>query len=85
MIIKPKAVDHPRAELAEIIQRFLCGPYDWDDFISFPVQDPALEDIRRQCEELPSRFPPTPKGGYCSEDGLSVLSDLLRECAPDEG
>jgi hypothetical protein len=69
------------AEVARIIEGFIegtCGPYDWDDFISFPLDDPALEAVRQECADLPDRYPPGKRGWYCNDDGVDVLRRLMR-------
>ena len=71
-------------EVAEIIERFVegtCGPWDWDDFISFPLDDPALEAVRRECADLPDRYPPTKRGWYCNDEGLDELRRLMHYVA----
>jgi hypothetical protein len=74
---------HPTSlEVAAIIQRFVDGTgseWDWDDFISIPLRDPALEEVRRKCAELPELYPPDLKGWYCNERGIKVLRDLIRQ------
>jgi hypothetical protein len=52
------------------------GDRDWDDFTSIPIDDPALDLVRRECASLPDRFPPTRPGHYCSEQGLDELRRL---------
>lgn len=66
-------------EVAKIIERFVeaCGPYEWDDFTSFPLDDPALEAVRRDCADLPDRYPPSKRGWYCNDEGLDVLRRLM--------
>jgi hypothetical protein len=69
-------------EVAAIIQRFLDGTgasWEWDNFMSFPLRDPALEDVRKRCIELPEIHPPDLKGWYCNEEGLKILRELVRQ------
>jgi hypothetical protein len=43
-------------DVADCIEKFidgLGGRHDWDDFISVPIADDALDAIRRRCAELP--------------------------------
>jgi len=71
-----------RDEVAICIRRFLDGTggnWDWDDFISIKLDDPRLDRVRRTCGELPDRYPPTVRGHYCSDEGLGVLRDLLKQ------
>jgi len=74
------AANRTNGEVAEIIHDFLTGtgsPWDWDDFISASLGDPRLDNIRQQCANLPDRFPPGDQGGYCGEDGLQELREIL--------
>lgn len=68
-----------RKYVTDLIGRFIggnIGPYEWDDFISTPLNDPALEAIRCACVNAPKEFPPTDKSHYCSKDGLEMLRSL---------
>jgi hypothetical protein len=47
--------------------------YDWEDFVSRPINDPALDAIRVRCLGLPGEFPPQDPHQYCSEAGRDVL------------
>jgi hypothetical protein len=69
-------------EVAAIIGRFLdgtIGKYDWDDFTSIQIRDPALDDVRRTCRELWLHYPPIQQGHYCSEEGLEILRALIHK------
>jgi hypothetical protein len=68
------------AEVANKLEEFLEGrgrPWDWDDFISTPLDDPVLERIRVESATLPDRFPPLEADHYCSPLGLARLRELL--------
>ena len=68
-------------EVADIVQRFLDGtsldPWEWDDFISVPLADPALDSVRRRCAEIREEYPPAIPGTYCGPDGEDVLRFLI--------
>lgn len=67
-------------EVAATLEAFADGSggrYDWDDFVSVPLRDPALEATRLRCARLPEEFPPERPGQYCSDAGL----DVVRACA----
>ena len=67
-------------EVARCIKDFLDGSggeWDWDDFVSVPLDDVSLEAIRSRCAALPDRHPPTEAGHYCSAAGLAELRRLL--------
>jgi hypothetical protein len=43
---------YTKAEVADIIERFLegnGGQWDWDDFLSIPIADPELDEVRQRC------------------------------------
>lgn len=65
-----------RVDVLKRIDDFLRGTggsWDWDDFISIPIEDPELDLIRILAAELPDRFPPTVPGHYASEEGKAEL------------
>ena len=69
-----------KGEASQYIDDFLSGrgaTWDWDDFISIPLDDPLLEEVRLKCASLPARFPPTGPGQYCSEAGMAELRGFL--------
>jgi hypothetical protein len=53
------------------------GAYDWDDFLTFRIQDQGLDAIRAECAELPDKFPPGACRQYCSDEGLNRLREIL--------
>ena len=64
-------------EVADLIDRFLrgeVGPYEWDDFISIRSRDPRIERVRRECLEIPDRYPT--ESGYCNDAGVARLREL---------
>ncbi len=76
------AMHRTSAEVANIIRQFLDGTgekWDWDDFISIPISDSRLDEIRKTCGELPERFPPRESGWYCSENGMKVLREVAAD------
>lgn len=74
-----------RTEAEQYIRAFLedsGGRWDWDDFISIPIDDPEVDKIRRAAIDIRDRFPPTREEHYCSEEGvveLQKLADRLRK------
>ena len=76
-----RKTERSRGEVADIIERFvdgICGKWDWDDFISFPIVDPQLDTIVRAARPV-QEFPTTQKGHYCSEAGVEVLRQMVKE------
>jgi len=55
------------------------GPWDWDDFISVPIADPALERLRRRCAQLDVEFPPEAPGQYCGPGGMNVMRSMISD------
>lgn len=75
-----KKLKRTKDEVAKIIQDFLDergGGWDWDDFISIPIEDDYLEKIRLRCADLDHEFPPSVKGHFCNDDGIEVLREYV--------
>ncbi len=71
-----------RDEVAGIIESFLngtSGEWDWDDFISIPLEDPELEAVRRKCAAAREEFPPTQPRQYCGEQGVETMRRIAAE------
>ncbi|HXB57664.1 MAG TPA: hypothetical protein VN461_23085 [Vicinamibacteria bacterium] len=74
------------SQVADTLEGFVdgtAGPYDWDDFLSLPLQDPRLEAIRLRCLSLDEEFPPRLPGEFCSEEGAEVIREYVRELRAD--
>ena len=72
--------DLANAYVAERIRDFLLGRggrLDWDEFISFPIADRSLEEIRCLCGSLPGKYRPTIHGYYCNQEGLRMLREIV--------
>lgn len=71
-------------EVAAVIERFLdgsCGPFDWDDLLSFPIEAPDLEKLRVMLANLPLTHPPKQRGHYTNAAGEQLLrqtAEILR-------
>lgn len=72
-----------RAYVAKTIKDFMNGtggPWDWDDFISFPTGFTELDAVQRFCLRLPIDYPPDEKtGGWCNAQGFDALRRKLEE------
>jgi hypothetical protein len=71
-----------REEVAKIFEDFLSdrgGAWDWDDFISFSLDDQELEAIRIRCARLDSEFRATEKGHFCGPGGLEIIRGYIRQ------
>jgi hypothetical protein len=74
-------VNRTKSEVAQFLDDFLHdrgGAWDWDDFTSIPIKDPALERIRLGCATLPERFPPAHCREYCNEEGRAEIEEFLK-------
>jgi hypothetical protein len=63
-------------EIAKTIKNFLDGsggPYDWDHFVSIPLNTPELEKIRNECFEIRFTYRSTKRNEWCSDDGIAEL------------
>ncbi len=68
-------------EVASVIEGFVSGrgnQWAWDGFTSIRLDDPELESIRQEIVALPTEFPPSNPGDYCSEAGMDKMRQLLR-------
>ena len=75
LIIMPfeRPVQLSAEEVATYIRDFIDGKgagYDWDDFISIPIKDPRLEDIRQRASEVDLTVTP---------EGFEALRKLAEE------
>lgn len=65
-ITKPRMEEMSKSEVAAFIEGFINHddtrrPYDWDDFVSFPLAAPELDRVRILCAESCDRYPPARK------------------------
>ena len=61
------------AEVATYLRNFVDGgggEWDWDDFISVPIADPYLDDVRKRAQAV--ELPPT-------DEGMMTFRELLAE------
>jgi hypothetical protein len=69
-------------DAARIIQSFLDGTskeWEWDDFISIPINDdPFLEEIRKKCAAVKDGFPSGKNDQYCNEEGVKALEGYIQ-------
>jgi hypothetical protein len=79
---RTKPLQESPDEVATQIEAFVDntgGTYDWDDFISFELADPYLENVRQLCIATNSRYPTGDGKGWCNEQGLAVLRQLAAD------
>jgi len=71
--------DPPREDLAKRIEDFLegrGGPHDWDDFTTFPLKNPELEKIRKECFEIGITYRSKKKTEWCTDEGIAELRKI---------
>jgi len=69
-------------EITKLIADFIegkGGPYDWDDFVTLPLQNPDREKIRKECFEIYHNYPSKKKTEWCSEEGMQQLRKLYAQ------
>ena len=78
-------------EVAGIITRFVdgsCDPYEWDDFMSPLIRDPAIRKVREECERIEADFPAQHDREWCNPDGgqalLKIAGRIRGEVQPQD-
>jgi hypothetical protein len=69
-------------EVANTIEGFVDGTgsqWDWDGFTSIRLSDPELETIRQKCVSIRDEFPSPDSSRYCSDEGLAVMREIVRD------
>lgn len=69
-------------EVADILRRFIDGEATGhlaDNFISIPIADPALDEIRNRFEQLVERHPTWQPQAPFPETGIGELSRLVHD------
>jgi len=69
-------------ETIEEIEKFFAGTggaHDWDDFTSIRLRNPDMEAVRIECDYLPEKYPPAEGEGYCNEQGLRRLREIVAD------
>ena len=68
-----------KAEVADIIERFLDGgggEWDWDDFLSIPIADPELDEVRQRCDATRDE---AYRNQWCDPAGFVELRRIIAE------
>jgi len=71
-----------RAKVSDLLRRFVSGQveeYEFDDFLSIPVDDPEIEAARLEIVEIPTRYPPEFAGEFTSALGRKRLLEIAGE------
>jgi len=53
--------------------------WDWDDFCSLRFEDRELDAIRLKCINLIFTHPPPSGYGYCNEQGIQLLREVVND------
>ena len=76
-----------RTEASGIIMRFIndeSDEYEWDNFISRPIEDSFVSKIRDECVKVFDEYPSASGSGYCSDKGVEVLANLAKRLEESE-
>jgi len=77
-------VEPTMKQIADIIDNFLngtSGPYEWQDFVTYPFKPPQLEKVRKECADIKTKYPPENSKEWCNELGrnaLCMISERIR-------
>jgi hypothetical protein len=74
-------------EVRQILISFLDGSggqWEWDDFTSTPIADSALDRIRERCAGLWEEFPPDRPNEYCSDAGVDIIQEYIKQLSAPE-
>lgn len=69
-------------EVVFILENFINETgeiWEWDDFISIPIENKELNEIRILCASLREKYPPLIKGYYCNDQGVEFLRNILSD------
>jgi hypothetical protein len=70
------------AGVRQVLSAFIDGtdgPYDWGDFITSRLSDPALDSIRDRCAGLREEFPPETPSAFCSAQGIRLIEQFIAD------
>jgi len=77
--MRPDAITRTANDVSEIIEEFVAGTGHeraWDDFLSLSIEDPELDAIRLQCNQIDSAYPPDRPGRFCNDAGAERLRGI---------
>jgi hypothetical protein len=69
-------------DAADAIEAFLTGAdvfSEWSTFLGTPQEDRRLEQLRKNCINLPKEYPPEPGCEYCGQEGLDLLETYVKQ------
>ncbi len=65
-----------KRDLASLILSFIdgtCGPYDWEDVVSYRQEDPEVEKWRKILNEFDVKYPPSNPNEFCNAEGREEM------------
>ncbi|MHC5006672.1 MAG: hypothetical protein ACYTGF_04840 [Planctomycetota bacterium] len=69
-------------DAADAIEAFLTNAdvfSEWKTFLATPSEDRRLEQLRKNCINLPTEYPPEPGCEYCGQEGLDLLETYVKQ------
>jgi len=69
-------------DAADAIEAFLTNAdvfSEWKTFLATPSEDRRLEQLRKNCINLPNEYPPEPGCEYCGQEGLDLLETYVKQ------
>jgi hypothetical protein len=69
-------------DAADAIEAFLTNAdvfSEWTTFLATPQEDRRLEQLRKNCINLPKEYPPEPGCEYCGQEGLDLLEAYVKQ------
>jgi hypothetical protein len=69
-------------DAADAIEAFLTNAdvfSEWKTFLTTPQDDRRLEQLRKNCVNLPQEYPPEPGCEYCGQEGLDLLESYVKQ------
>lgn len=87
LCLMAQRIRRTRAEVAQILADLVQGTggrWDWEDFISNPIQDDRLEEIRARCTHLDDEFPREANHSFTGPGGYEVIRRFIDELKASE-
>jgi len=69
-------------DAADAIEAFLTNAdvfSEWKTFLETPSEDRRLEQLRKNCINLPNEYPPEPGCEYCGQVGIDLLETYVKQ------
>ena len=76
---RSRKIDLTRSQVADIIQTFIDGSGDednWNRFINVQMKNRQLEEIRRRCVTLKQQFSPTAESKRVGPEGYKLMRQI---------